>query len=115
MSYKNNYNSLPETWAVDFDNTLAYTVYPDILGPRLDVITKVRKARERGIKIILWTCREDKSLDDAINFCKEYGLEFDAINNNIPERIEYYKNDCRKIGADVYIDDRAILPEDVIV
>ena len=113
MSYKNNYNSLPETWAVDFDNTLAYTVYPDILGPRLDVITKIRKAKERGIKLILWTCREGKPLEEAINFCKEYGLEFDAINDNIAERKAYYNNNCRKIGADIYIDDRAILPENI--
>ena len=31
---------------------------------------------------------------------------FDAVNENLPERIALYNNDCRKIGADYYIDDK---------
>ena len=40
--------------------------------------------------------------------CKEKGLKFDRVNENLPERIRAFKGDCRKISADVYIDDRAV-------
>lgn len=43
---------------------------------------------------------------DAIEWCHGYGLKFDAINENLPEIIEYYGGESRKIFADVYIDDR---------
>lgn len=46
--------------------------------------------------------------------CKEYGLIFNAINANLPERIEKYKNDARKIVADEYWDDRSIHPNKLI-
>ena len=37
-------------------------------------------------------------------------MECDAVNENLPERIEFFGGDCRKVGADVYIDDRAWNP-----
>lgn len=66
------------------------------------------KRRKQGNKIILWTCREGDRLQEAVEWCKSYGLEFDAVNENIPEMIEWYGNDTRKIGYDVLIDDKAI-------
>ncbi len=36
-------------------------------------------------------------------------LEFDTVNENLPEHIALYNNDCRKIYADRYIDDKNIL------
>ena len=30
------------------------------------------------------------------------------MNENLPEMIEWHGNDCRKIFADVYIDDKAV-------
>ena len=60
--------------------------------------------QEEGNKVILWTCREDGLLWQAVDWCAEHGLHFDAVNANLPERIEYYRNDSRKIGADYYID-----------
>lgn len=38
----------------------------------------------------------------------ECGEPIDYANENIPERIEQWGNDCRKISADYYIDDRAV-------
>ena len=46
-------------------------------------------------------------MKDAVEWCMEYGLEFDAVNENLQEMIEWHGNDCRKIFADVYIDDKA--------
>jgi hypothetical protein len=37
-------------------------------------------------------------------------LEFDAINDNLPEIVEMYGNNSRKITCDYYIDDKAVLP-----
>ena len=44
-------------------------------------------------------------------WCAGFGLYFDAVNQNVPERMAYYGSDSRKISADAYIDDRAQLPE----
>ena len=43
---------------------------------------------------------------------KAYAVDFDGTlcENRWPERIEFFGGDCRKVGADVYIDDRAWNP-----
>lgn len=96
--------------AVDFDNTLAVTKYPTIIKPIDLTCELIRKAKKNGAIIILWTCREGKELEEAVNWCKENNVPIDYINENVPERIEKWGNDCRKIGADIYIDDRSINP-----
>ena len=94
--------------AVDFDGTICEDEYPKIGKAKLDIINYLQYAKLSGDKIILWTCREGKDLEDAIKFCKWYGLEFDAVNDNLPENIEKYKNNTRKIFADIYIDDKSL-------
>ena len=42
-------------------------------------------------------------------------LEFDAVNDNVPEVIDYYGNNSRKISCDIYIDDKACVPDDFCV
>lgn len=59
-----------------------------------------------GDKLILWTCREGALLDEAVLWCLNRGLKFDAVNDNLPEDIEKYGNNCRKVNADVYLDDK---------
>ncbi|WP_278910354.1 hypothetical protein [Enterocloster bolteae] len=63
--------------------------------------------REMGGKVILWTNRTGKALETAVEFCKSNGLEFDTINENLPEILEQFGEDSRKITADLYIDDKA--------
>lgn len=99
--------------AVDFDNTIASTVYPVILAPRMKVIMSLKHLKAAGHTIILWTCRKGKALEDAVAFCREYGLEFDAVNETTKEDLEKWGGDTRKIWADIYIDDRSINPEDI--
>ena len=60
-------------------------------------------------KVILWTCRVDDRLEAAVRWCAEQGLVFDAVNDNLPELVAKYGSNCRKVCADRYIDDRAIL------
>ena len=38
-------------------------------------------------------------------------VDFDAVNDNLPEIIEFYGHNSRKISCDYYIDDRMLLPE----
>lgn len=98
--------------AVDFDGTLIEgNTWPDVDGrPCEELIKHLIKERERGNKVILYTCRNGEHLDTAVEYCKEYGLEFDAVNENLPELIEAYGSDTRKISADIYIDDHACHP-----
>lgn len=100
-----DYNKI---YAVDFDGTLSFCRFPDVGTPNTELIDFLISERETGSKVILNTCRRDKPLQDAIDFCKEHGLDFDAVNSNLPEIIERFGGDTRKINADVYIDDKSI-------
>lgn len=93
--------------AVDFDNTIAKTRYPEIIEPIPEVVNLLRGLKERGATIILWTCREGKILEQALVWCKQNNVPIDLVNENDKSRIEYWGNDCRKIGADLYIDDKS--------
>lgn len=103
-------NNTCKVIAIDFDGTLCESKYPDIGKPNLELIEIVKDLQSYGHKLVLWTCRTNELLDNAIEFCKQYGLEFDAINSNIPDRVAQYGNDPRKIGADYYIDDKCLMP-----
>lgn len=93
--------------AVDFDGCLCSRAWPEIGEPNLEAIERVKRHRERGGKAILWSCREGESLQAAVDWCRGYGLEFDAVNANLQEQNELYGNDSRKVGADEYWDDKA--------
>ncbi|MDO4187423.1 MAG: hypothetical protein Q4D29_00400 [Lachnospiraceae bacterium] len=96
--------------AVDFDGTLCEECWPEIGNPNLKLIGELIYRRSLGDKLILWTCRVGLPLVQAVKWCKSYGLEFDAVNENVPEVIEKYGSESRKISADIYIDDRAEKP-----
>ena len=55
--------------------------------------------------LILWTVREGKELEDAVNFCKERGLEFYAVNSDFPEDLPEIPQP-RKLRVELFIDDR---------
>ena len=99
--------------AIDFDGTLCANAWPAIGAARQGVIDYAKRQKEGGAKLILWTNRTGDRLAEAVAWCKTHGLEFDAVNENLPEMIEHFGGDCRKIFADVYIDDKAILPDSV--
>lgn len=96
-------------YAVDFDGTLCESIYPGIGAPNLYLIKHLIKRRKEGNKIILWTCREGERLSDAIEWSRSLGLEFDAINDNLPEIIEERGHNSRKVYANVYIDDKYMI------
>lgn len=92
--------------ATDFDGTLCENKWPDIGEPNEEIIWYLREQQAAGAKIILWTCRVGERLEEAVRWCYDQGLIFDAVNENLPERIAMFGTDPRKIGADEYIDDR---------
>lgn len=97
-----------KTIAVDFDGVLCRDMWPHIGPAHLDVIEALKERQAGGDRLILWTCRSGQKLAEASEWCREHGLYFDAINSNLPEHIERYGNDCRKVFADEYWDDKAI-------
>ena len=96
--------------AVDFDGTLSFGTWPDVGEPNVPLIEQLKDLKNRGNKLILWTCRAGDALEKAVSWCREHQLEFDAINDNLPEIVEMYGNNSRKITCDYYIDDKALLP-----
>lgn len=94
--------------AVDFDGTLCEDKWPEIGEPNEKLIEYLRNVSDNGTgtKLILWTCRTGELLQNAINWCAERLLYFDAVNENVPEVLKWMGGDSRKIFADVYIDDK---------
>lgn len=92
--------------AVDFDGTLCENMYPEIGKPNSVLIDDLKMRKNNGVKLILWTCRVGDKLEQAIDWCRYHGLIFDAVNQNLPEIVESFGGDCRKIFAHEYIDDR---------
>lgn len=99
----------PEIYAVDFDKTINLAEkYPEIGRPNTRLIEFLIRRREAGDKVILWTCREGELLKAAVRFCNANGLKLDAVNDNLQENKEKFQNNCRKVFAHYYIDDRNI-------
>lgn len=97
--------------AVDFDGTLCTNKYPDIGEPNKNLIAYLKKRQSNGDKLILWTSRNEDQTRQAVEWCKAQGLTFDAVNENLPEIIEAFGGDSRKIFANEYIDDRNLMIE----
>lgn len=92
--------------AVDFDGTLCENKWPEIGIPNEELIEYLKKRQANGEKLILWTNRVGDRLDEAVKWSAEKGLIFDAVNDNLPEIVEAFGTNCRKIFANEYIDDR---------
>lgn len=109
MIDKSTYNEealFPQIAAVDFDGLLVENRFPEIGKIRQPIFNAVKRLQERGWKIVLWSCRTDDMLSEAIAFCTNHGLVPDAVNENIKEVQEYFGGDTRKVFANIYIDDR---------
>jgi len=94
------------TIAVDFDGTIVRHRYPKI-GDEIPFATETLRLllRDRH-RLILWTVREGKLLDEAIEWCRARGIEFYAVNRDFPEEDATGSGFSRKIKADLFIDDR---------
>ncbi|WP_420572226.1 BT0820 family HAD-type phosphatase [Kordia sp.] len=93
--------------AVDFDGTIVEDAYPKVGSAKIFAFETLKRLEQDGHRLILWTYRSGKRLDEAVAFCKENGIVFYAINNSYPEEV-YEGKLSRKINADYFIDDRNI-------
>lgn len=94
------------TIAVDFDGTIVEHRYPNIGKEIPFAIETLKLLQKEGHRLILWSVREGKLLDDAIEWCKSRGLEFYAANKDYPEEKNDSEGFSRKLKVDVFIDDR---------
>lgn len=93
--------------AVDFDGTIVEDRYPEIGKPMLFAIDTLKKMQQDGHRLILWTYRSGRKLQEAVDFMKSQGIEFYAVNRSFPEEPDQLdENTSRKIAADLFIDDR---------
>ena len=95
------------TIAVDFDGTIVEHRYPSIGKEIPFAIETLKKLQDQRHRLILWTVREGRLLDEAVAFCRQRGLEFYAVNRDYPEEeAERNNHYSRKLKADLFIDDR---------
>jgi len=100
--------------AVDFDGTIVEHAYPQIGKPIPFAIDTLKRLQKEEHQIILWSVREGELLQQAVDYCKERGLEFYAVNSNFPDETAIHDGlTARKLTADLFIDDRNLggLPE----
>jgi len=93
--------------AIDFDGTIVDNKYPAIGKPKLFAFETLKKLQEKGFVLILWTYRSGRSLQESVEFCRQEGIEFYAVNKSYPEE-DYSEDISRKINADFFIDDRNV-------
>ena len=93
--------------AVDFDGTIVEHQYPEIGPEKPFAVQTLKMLMAERHQLVLWTVREGQLLDEAVNWCRERGIEFYAVNREYPEETkagnDYFS---RKIKVDVFIDDR---------
>lgn len=92
--------------AVDFDGTIVEDAYPKIGKPMLFAFETMKELLADGHRLILWTYRHGKPLEEAIEFCKKNGVVFYAVNSSFEGEIFDSETQSRKIHADYFIDDR---------
>lgn len=93
--------------AVDFDGTIVEHRYPQIGEERPFATEILRKLIADRHRLILWTVRDGKLLEDAVKWCEERGVTFYAVNSERSAMFNEERNSnlsC-KLNADVFIDD----------
>lgn len=97
--------------AIDFDGTLVDHRFPDIGDENPGAFRWLKEFQEAGARLILWTMRSDDRPDgtnplrEAVEFCRDRGVEFWGINEN-PEQRGW--TGSPKQYAHLYIDDAAL-------
>ena len=104
----------PFILSIDFDGTIVGSAYPDIGDLKPNAKEVINKLYDEGFIILINTCRSGIYEGDCYRFLKDNDVKYHYINSNLPSQIEYFKQDCRKISANLYIDDKNLLgiPDD---
>lgn len=96
--------------AVDFDGTIVEHRYPEIGEEIPFAIETLKMLIADRHKVILYTMRNGELLDEAVKWCSDRGVEFYAVNSDVPGDFvnDRDKNFSSKVNADYFIDDRNI-------
>ena len=90
--------------ALDFDGTVVSHEYPHI-GEDIGAVPILKELVAAGHKLILFTMRSGKLLNDDIAWFERNGIELYAVNEN-PEQKSWTSS--VKVHANIYIDDCAL-------
>lgn len=90
--------------AIDFDGTCVTHEYPNV-GKDINAIPVLKNIVNKGHKIILYTMRHGKELQDAVEWFANNSIPLYGINEN-PTQKNWTKSP--KIYAHLYIDDTAL-------
>lgn len=100
--------------AVDVDGTILYDGhYPEFGAFKPHAIRVLRKIKDHGGRILIWTCRTGHQADTLKGILFDAGVEYDTFNEELAETRELFGGTSRKVFADVYIDDRANFCEEI--
>jgi ribonucleotide monophosphatase NagD (HAD superfamily) len=94
--------------ACDFDGTIAYDAFPEVGGFKPHAERVLKKIKEYGGQIIIWTCRTSYQAELVKEMLQKAGVKYDAFNDNLKESLDIFPDNSRKVFADIYIDDRSI-------
>ena len=91
---------------IDFDGTVVTHMYPEV-GKDIGAVPVLKRLVDCGNKLILFTMRDSKNgtLQDAINWFKENGIELYGVNTN-PSQASW--TDSPKAHCHIYIDDAGL-------
>ena len=92
------------TIAIDFDGTCVTHEYPNV-GKDIGAIPVLKKLVDKGHQLILYTMRDGKELQDAVDWFKENNIELYGIQKN-PTQHKWTSSP--KCYAELYIDDAAL-------
>lgn len=98
------------TIAVDFDGTIVEHKFPEIGTIKGNVVDRIREWYEQGHTICIWTCRTEKYAEEAQQFLYDNNIPYHFFNEN-PNCS--FDDNCRKILANIYLDDRALNVDDL--
>ena len=94
--------------AVDFDGTIVEHKYPQIGREIPFAVDTLKRLIQDGHRLILWTIRHGETLQEAVEWCKERGLEFWSVNSDYAEQDIKAEERSPKVKCDMYIDDRNV-------
>jgi hydroxymethylpyrimidine pyrophosphatase-like HAD family hydrolase len=102
----------PKIIAVNFDGTLCQNAFPKIGAANWKVISYIKQQKKEGAALVLWTMREGRQLQDAIDWCTLRGIAFEAVNDNTASMKAFYQNNPRKVFFNELIEDKALIEVD---
>lgn len=90
--------------AIDFDGTIVTDDFPNINEFMPGALESLKELQSYGVKLVLWTCRNDKFLTDAVEFLSKNRIVCEKYNEN-SSLLKFETSN--KIYGDYYLDDRS--------